>query len=436
MIPEKSPWLKFDYVLLFTTLCLIVYGLLLISSATTLPPGQAWAFWDNPVTKQVVYAAIGLVLMTLVAVVDYRILGFSPAGRALFPGAREEEFEAAGLILHHEQYSPHPRLRERFDLGHFLAAMAEGLLNPFYLINLGLLVLVLLVGQSTLGARRWIDLKLFPLQPSELAKFLLIVALARFLAANQEQIGHFVYLVGSLLLVGIPILLIFREPDLGTAVILAVVWLGMVVVAGARLRHITIVGLVGLLSSPLVWFFLLSAYQKRRLFTFLNPQADPLGDGYNVIQSLISVGAGGWFGRGLGSGTQSQLHFLRIQHTDFIFSVLAEELGFVGALFLFSLFIVVLMRGVRIATSASDSFGQLLASGAVVLLLFQVWLNVGMNIGLLPVTGVPLPFISAGGSSLLSMLMIQGLLESVAVHRRRRDIVSRDTVIQALEYAP
>jgi rod shape determining protein RodA len=223
----------------------------------------------------------------------------------------------------------------------------------------------------------------------------------------------------SLAHVLVPVALIYAQPDLGTAIVLGCIWLGMVIMAGARLRHIFAIAVPALLAAPVAWLYLLQDYQRERVMVFLDPYRDPLGGGYNPIQSLVSVGSGGLWGKGLAAGTQSQLHFLRIQHTDYIFSVLGEELGFVGAVLFFALLAVVLLRMIGIAARSPEPFGQLVVVGVVVMLFSQSFINVAMNTGLMPVTGIPLPFISSGGSSLLTLFLALGLVQSVAGHSKR-----------------
>jgi len=386
---------RFDYVLLAATLGLLGLGIVLIYSATLPSPGQPATNLepDGPVVRQMVYALLGLVLVFLVGLVDYRILEEvlfrTRASRASIEGAT---------------------FRQRF-LASFL--------HPLYLLNLGLLSMVFLLGRVTQGAQRWIHLGIFDLQPSELAKLLVVITLAKYLADQEEEIKSFRSFLVSLMHVALPMLLVYLQPDLGTTLVLGVIWLGMVILAGARFLHLAALAVPMLLAMPLVWIYILRDYQRQRLLIFLNPYLDPLGAGYNPIQSLISVGSGGLSGKGLTAGTQSQLHFLRIQHTDFIFSVLGEELGFLGAICLFILFGILLARILAIAAKAPDAFGQLLASGVAIMIFFQSFINIGMNIGLLPVTGIPLPFISYGGSSLITLLLAEGLVQSIAMHPRR-----------------
>jgi rod shape determining protein RodA len=288
---------------------------------------------------------------------------------------------------------------------------------PTYLVVVGLLVVVAVLGRVTHGAARWIQLGFFDLQPSELGKLIVAIALARYVADHQEEMHRPTVILRSLLIVIVPAGLTLVQPDFGTAALFLVIWLGVMVVGGMRWLHLGLMALAGVAAAPVVWMNL-HDYQRERVLTFLNPQREPLGAGYNPIQALISVGSGGPFGRGFTSGTQSQLHFLRVQYADFIFSVLAEELGFIGAVVLLALFAILLLRGLRSAATSRDPFGRLLAAGVVSWLGVQVFVNIGMNLGLVPVAGVPLPLISYGGSSLLAVLAAVGVLQSVAMHRQ------------------
>ena len=253
------------------------------------------------------------------------------------------------LALHHEQYSQVEREEHGFSLRNLILLLIDALTNPIYLLGLALLVAVMLAGKSTLGSQRWIDLGVFDLQPSEVAKICVVLALARYLADHEDTLDHARHIPVTLIMVGIPAVLIARQPDLGTALTLAAVWVAMVVMAGVPWRYFVVLTAAAVAAAPLLWTRVLTEYQRERLLTFLNPQADPLGAGYNIIQSRISVGAGGLFGRGLNSGTQSQLNFLRVQHTDYIFAVLGEELGFVGGVILIGLYAILIMQIISIA---------------------------------------------------------------------------------------
>jgi len=267
--------------------------------------------------------------------------------------------------------------------------------------------------------RRWIEVGGTQVQPSEIAKLGIIIVLAKYLSDNQERLKEGRVFLTSLAIAAVPAALVFAEPDLGSAVIFAAIWLGMVIMAGARARHV--LALLGgfLASVPFAIAVLLTDYQRERLALFLDPDKEALGSGFNILQAEISIGSGGLLGKGLTHGTQTQLDYLRTQTTDYVFSVLGEELGFVGALLLFGLFVVLLMRGTRAAAVSRDMFGRLLATGIVVFVLFQVFINVGVNLRIIPVTGIPLPFVSQGGSSLLTLFVALGILESIVVRHRQ-----------------
>jgi len=223
----------------------------------------------------------------------------------------------------------------------------------------------------------------------------------------------------SLALVALPAALVMAEPDMGTAIIFGAIWAGMVLVAGARPQHLAMLFGFLLSSIPFVTLAVLGDYQRDRLVLFFNPNSDPLGGGFNILQAEISVGSGGLFGKGLTEGTQTQLDFLQTPTTDYIFSVLGEELGLLGAIVLLSLFTALLFRALRVASLARDQFGRLLATGVAIMILFQVFINIAVNIRLLPVTGLPLPFVSQGGSSLIMLFAAVGLLQSILVRHRQ-----------------
>ena len=287
--------------------------------------------------------------------------------------------------------------------------------NPLYVTMLGLLGAILVIGQVAGGSQRWLGAG--TVQPSELAKMLTIITLAKFLSDREEEMDKLTTVLVSLVVVALPGLLIYLQPDLGTALALIAIWVAMTWLAGIRFRHLLVLAVAGLATLPLLWFNL-EDYMRDRLMVFINPASDP--DSYfNVYQSLVSIGSGGWTGKGLTQGTQSQLHFLRVRHTDFIFAVTAEELGLLGALALMGLLAFLLWRMLRIAGNAQDTFGRLLVAGVAAVILFQSVVNIGMNLGLMPVTGIPLPFISYGGSSFLTLTLGLGLVESVAMRHRK-----------------
>ncbi|MGH2492954.1 MAG: FtsW/RodA/SpoVE family cell cycle protein, partial [Candidatus Limnocylindria bacterium] len=285
-----------------------------------------------------------------------------------------------------------------------------------YLLTLGLLGIVLAIGTSSLGAQRSVNFAGMSFQFSEVAKVLMIVVLAKFFSDRSDQIGSPITIGLGLAILAPAFALVYRQPDLGTSLVFVAIFFGMAFMAGARIWQL--VGMVAIAgaASPLIWG-LLKPYQQARLTAFTDPYADPQGAGWNIIQSLIAVGSGGPTGKGLTAGTQSPLGYLPIAESDFVFAGLAEDLGFVGAVILFALFILLLMAALRIAFRSRDSFGTLLASGVVAMLVFQIMVNVGMAISLMPVTGIPLPFISHGGSSLVSICFALGVLQSVSMRR-------------------
>jgi rod shape determining protein RodA len=284
-------------------------------------------------------------------------------------------------------------------------------------VTVALSAIVFIIGEITHGAQRWISAR-GSVQPSELIKILVIVILAKYLADRHENIGRLRYVFISLIYVILPMILVYLQPDLSTAVVLAVIWLVMVLMAGMRLLHLGVLGILGVLATPLIWTTM-KDYMRQRVMTFLLPVHDPLGSAYNINQARIAIGSGGWLGRGFAHGSQSQLHFLRVRHTDFNFSVLGEELGFVGALLLIILLIIVLWRITRAAGMARDNFGYLIACGVAATFAFQAMANIAMNLGLLPTTGIPLPFISYGGSSLIAFLIAEGLVQSVVMRYKK-----------------
>jgi len=287
-----------------------------------------------------------------------------------------------------------------------------------YLLGIVLLIGVLWFGTTIRGTTGWFDLGWFSFQPVEYMKVALTAALA---AYYQQQAKRFLggkEIFKSILLVLPPVVLALLQPDLGSALLLCGLWFVLSLFAGMRRRHILYLLVIGVVIGVSAWFFFLADYQQARILTFLDPSLDPLGQGYNVTQAMIGIGAGGWFGSGLGFGSQSQLKFIPESQTDFIFAVIAEELGFVGACVLLGAFALLFYRLFVIAHRCRDAFGQylLLAIGSVLFLQFVV--NVGMNIGLLPVTGLGLPFVSYGGSSLVFYLGMMGLVQSVAIRSR------------------
>ncbi len=362
---ELRIWRYFDPLLLVAMVALVVYGLAMVYSATYQRNGVGV---DPLVYRDTIYAGIGLGLFAALSAIDYHV--FRNFAWLLFAGCS------------------------------------------------GLLVVVLVTGKVLHGAQRWIQLGPWQFQPSEVAKICVIVALSRYFSHYHDRLKSPKVIVGSVIIPAIPIGLVLLQPDFGTATVYLAIWLAIAFAAGVPARFF--LGLLGaaLVVAPAAWV-VMQPYQRGRILVFLNPQSDPLDAGYNAIQALISVGAGQFFGRGYLSGSQSQLHFLRVQYADFIFSVMAEELGFVGGSVMFLLFAIVVLRGLRAAYRSRETFGRLLSCGIVSVIAYQLVVNVGMNEGLLPVTGVPLPMVSYGGTSLVTFMGSLGILESIAMRHRK-----------------
>jgi rod shape determining protein RodA len=359
---DRRIWRHFDYVLLAVTIVLILFGLAMIHSATRDSAELGNYPWD-----QAAVAVAGVILLFAVAAFDYRLL--------------------ANLQL------------------------------SIYLVTVGLLVATTVIGHTLLGARRWLTVGNLVLQPSELAKILVIIVLAKFLCDRERQMDRLRTVLFSFILVAVPVALIYDQPDLSTAISLLVAWGVMVVVAGMRGLHIGALGGAFLGLLPVIWANL-KLYQQDRIKLFLNPSRDPFAQ-YNIEQAMIALGSGGWLGQGYGSGIQTQGRFLKVRHTDFIFSVVGEEMGWVGAVLLMVLLAVVILRILRAASLARDTFGRLIAVGVATTIVFQATVNIGMNLGVSPVTGIPLPFISYGRSSLLTLLLGIGLVESIVMRHRK-----------------
>lgn len=290
-----------------------------------------------------------------------------------------------------------------------------------YLICLILLVLVLVMGIKIYGAYRWLNLFGIRVQPSEFAKLGTLLLLARYLSPPSRDMADFKTFFAVMFIMVVPFVLVLQQPDLGTALMLIPVTLSLLYAGGVPLRYLVILGGLGLLLSPLGWF-VLDDYQKERLLVFFDSSRDPLGTGWNKIQSEIAVGSGGWSGKGFLMGTQNILGFLprTVAPTDFIFSVIAEESGFLGALLVLGLYAVVITCGLRAALRARDKLGRLLATGVITLLFCHLFVNIAMTVGLAPITGLPLPLISYGGSFMVCTMAGLGLVQSVYVRRLER----------------
>jgi len=287
-----------------------------------------------------------------------------------------------------------------------------------YGLNLGALVAVQFIGKSSLGATRWLDLGFFRYQPSETMKLVLVLVLARIFAGRDTKKGMgLLELAWPCFLALVPFALVVKQPDLGTALLLAAITCSMLLFVGVRRGILIFSAIFAIVAAPMVWNFGLKDYQKNRVLTFLSPGRDPRGTGYNSIQSKIAVGSGKVFGKGFRKGTQSQLEFLPERHTDFIFSVLSEEHGFVGSMTTLGLFLLFYLMSVRIAMQARDKIGALIVVGVLAYMFWHMFVNMGMVIGLMPIVGAPLPLLSYGGSSLMSTMTGLGLISSVAYRR-------------------
>jgi rod shape determining protein RodA len=363
-----------DWILLGATVALAVFGLFMLYSATHADPNISTPFYY--VRSQGIGLVLGFVFMIILSLVNYQRI------------ARWRTY-IYGLTL-----------------------------------VLLLLTLFLGTGSETVGANRWLEVPFLRLQTSELAKLLLIVSLGAVLAEGVELRGRFRFVILCVVYTLVPCVLVYLQPDLGTALVFLAILAVMLVVWGIRLSHLGVLVGVGALAGvftlrilPSVFNInLLKDYQMGRLTAFLDPESDPTGWGYQVTQSKIAVGSGMFAGKGYMQGTQTHLNFLPAHHTDFIFAVIGEELGFMGAMLLLILFGLIIWRAFRIARMSRHLYGTLLAAGVAAVFVFQVFVNVGMTIGIMPVTGIPLPLVSFGSSSLVVFFMAVGLLESVHVH--------------------
>jgi rod shape determining protein RodA len=365
---ENAALRHLDPMLIVTTIVLALYGAFMVSSASSNFAEELTNDGAFFLKKQIVSIMLGLVLLVITATFDYR-------------------------------------------LAKVYAVIAYGAM-------LFLLLLVLTpIGDETAGAQRWITLFGFQFQPSEFAKITVVAALAAYLSEIRGGI-RLEHVWRAAAIAAAPMALIFLQPDVGTMMVFAATLIGLLVVAGAKGRHIAILVFVAVFGAVIAFNIgIVQEYQIDRLTSFLDPAADPLRAGYNRQQAEIAIGSGGLFGRGYGAGTQTNLDFVPEQHTDFVFTVVGEELGFVGAMGLLALFGVLLWRGFRTALMSRDDFGTLLAAGIVTMLAFQLFVNIGMTMGIMPVTGIPLPLVSYGGTAMLTNWLAIGLV--LNVHMRR-----------------
>lgn len=364
-VEERTTFRKVDYNFALVIFALNLIGLINLYSATHGPNSKGMA---GLFISQIIYLVIGWLIYAAMTFIDYRI---------------------------------------------FLK-----LAYPLYLLNLVMLVLVMVIGHASLGAQRWLNLGIIKYQPSETMKLVMVLVIAKYFHTSMKPQGHsFKELLLPSILVFIPAILVIKQPDLGTGLLLISVISTMFLFIKVK-RSVFVTVCIGILVAiPLAWKFALKDYQKNRIHTFIDASRDPRGAGYNSIQSKIAVGSGKFFGKGFRKGTQGQLEFLPERHTDFIFSVLSEEHGFVGSVTTLILFIILFLMGIRIGSQAKDKFGVLLTIGTMGILFWHMFINVGMTTGILPIVGIPLPLISYGGSSMLTTMLGLGIVSSVSLRR-------------------
>jgi rod shape determining protein RodA len=361
-----SQFFDFDWILITAVGFLLTSGLVAIYSLSLGGSSSAATAFE----KQMVFLAIGLVVFGVVSHIDYRIW--------------------------------------------------RTYVSPLYLSGIVLLIAVLFLGKNIRGSSGWFSFGFFNFQPVELVKIIVIITLAKYFSSYSSKTLRVKHILVSLIYVAIPVLLAARQPDMGAAMVMIVIWLGMIFLRGLKKKHLVVLAALAIIFPLISWQVLLHDYQKARINSFLNPQADPLGSGYNVIQSMVAVGSGGIWGKGLGHGSQSRLNFLPEKHTDFIFAAIAEESGLVGALIVMILFGVLIYRMKITADRSRDVFGQMIVGGIILMIFFQIVINVGMNLGVMPVAGLALPLLSYGGSFLISTLICLGLVQSIWKRRKKR----------------
>ncbi len=355
-----NKFFKFDWVLILASLLLLFIGLLaLYSISTSESSGNTDIF-----NKQLVFSIIGIAIMFLFSFIDYRY------------------------------FRSHSRL--------------------IYFLMLFILLMVLFLGTISRGTVGWLSFGSIHIQPVELAKVLLILSLASFITKSKLILSEVTRIIVVIFLSGASVFLVLQQPDFGSALVLVAISAVMLLLSGIEWRYLLIMFFLGLMVSVGGWFFLAN-YQKERLINFINPGNDPQGSGYNVIQSMIAVGSGGVSGKGLGHGSQSQLRFLPENHTDFIFAVIVEEFGALGAGIVLFLMLIIFYRMKKIAEKTADNFGYLIIIGAMTMFFAQITINIGMNMGIMPVTGIPLIFLSYGGSSLISAFIIIGIINNIFI---------------------
>lgn len=370
---SESSLKKIDWLMIIAVIPIIAAGLITMKSFT----GETGFF-----NRQLIWAAVSLLVFFITAKIDVRFLKRSNATLAI------------------------------------------------YASSIALLIIVFIAGNVVNGAKSWLSFGAFSFQPSDVVKIALILLLAKYYSRRHVEIRHVKHVIISGLYAFIPLLLIFLEPDFGSAIIIFMIWFGMTLVSGISKKHLIVVFFVMLSAFGGLWFFVFKPYQKERVLNFLNPYYDIRGSGYNAYQSRIAVGSGGLLGKGVGFGTQSRLQYLPEYQTDFIFAAFAEEWGFIGAIFLLILYGLLIARIIKSAFVGATNFETLFAIGFAIMLLSHILINIGMNIGIMPVTGITLPFMSYGGSHLLIEFMALGILMSMRRYSRaaHRDDMSKEFV--------
>lgn len=370
---RTSFWRHFDFWLLGAVIVALVFGVTMIRSAIAGNENLA-----ELVPRQMIYGGIGFAIILIVSAIDYRFW--------------------------------------------------SGAIVPMYAVIVVALLLLFVVGLTSFGATRWIQAGLINIQPTELAKIVVILALANYFSRQMAAPRTWAWLAKSLVIAGGIIVLIYIQPNLSNVIVTTIIWAAMVWVSGLEVKQVLIIGSVVVVLAFVAFFLkigdfqIMQDYQRERIINFfVDDETVSYGATYNVRQALIALGSGGWFGKGYGLGTQTQLRFMKVRHNDFIFSVIGEELGLVGALFVLALLGFIVYRCMRTARMARDPFGSLIAYGVAILIFFQGAVNIAVNLKLIPVTGVPLPFISYGGSGLVSLMLGIGLVESVALRHKPLD---------------
>ncbi len=372
---RRETWRHFDYWLFGAVLILSVFGIIMIRSAIAGNLELA-----GVVQNQTIYVAAGMVIILVIASINYRTWA--------------------------------------------------SLTNLMYLVGIGMLIGINLIGDAAFGSTRWFQVGIINIQPSELVKIIMIIVLAGYFSRSLDQPKNLLWIAKSALMTFGMVVWILLQPNLSTSIVVIVIWFAMLWISGLPTRYLIIFGLIGVLLFGLVVFLLVAGveipfiqgYQVTRVVNFLFPDPNARhGETYNIEQALITIGNGGLFGQGYSGGTQVQLRFLKVRHTDFIFSAMAEEFGFIGTSIVIGLLVFVVIRCLAIARKAADPFGALIAYGIAVLIFFQMAVNIGVNLNVLPVTGLTLPFISYGGSSLISLVLGIGLVQSVAAHSQSLD---------------